>query len=494
MESAGRDEVRGGGEAEGRAAGRRLLDGGAAAALAQIEGGLDALFEAGVRPGNADDAATWVAELERLGSRLDAARVALTSQIAQCRWHRADGYSSPASMVEHLGRVGPGTAHARQRAARVTNELPVLDAALRSGDIGVDHLQVVAKLRRNPVVRERLADHQHWLAAQARTLPVREFETVATAWARTVDDNWGSVNARAHAERDLRIRQHSVDLTWTVSGGCGALQGAKLAEIHQAYVEAELAADWAAARAAKGDDATSADLPRNTAQRRADALSRIFADAAASGRTSGVPTVHNIVWSAEAFEALLAAIDGNHKPSVDPGTYRCETADGVALEPREAATAALVDQVRRVVTDAAGVTIDLGRARFFTGSARLAALLHSPTCVWPGCHHAASRCEVDHLRPHARGGQTRPANGAPLCGRHNRWKQHGFTVARNPDGAYRVLRPDGSPVGRPRPPTAARRGAGEQRRGRDPKVGRESSGRNSTPGRSETSGPGTAAA
>jgi hypothetical protein len=31
-----------------------------------------------------------------------------------------------------------------------------------------------------------------------------------------------------------------------------------------------------------------------------------------------------------------------------------------------------------------------------------------------------------------------------LCGKHNRWKQKGFTIHRNPDGTWHTTRPDGS--------------------------------------------------
>ncbi len=66
-----------------------------------------------------------------------------------------------------------------------------------------------------------------------------------------------------------------------------------------------------------------------------------------------------------------------------------------------------------------------------------------PAQPQPGkCRAAEGTCEIDHLDPHGHGGRTNPANGAPLCGRHNRWKQKGFTVGRDPDGTYQTLRPD----------------------------------------------------
>ncbi len=87
------------------------------------------------------------------------------------------------------------------------------------------------------------------------------------------------------------------------------------------------------------------------------------------------------------------------------------------------------------------------RRRLFTGRNRLAVKLQSTTCIWPGCWVPTSACEADHIQPHAHGGGTHPTNGAPLCGRHNRWKQKGFTAGRDPDtGRWRTYRPDGSEI------------------------------------------------
>jgi hypothetical protein len=187
------------------------------------------------------------------------------------------------------------------------------------------------------------------------------------------------------------------------------------------------------------------DLDRTDAQRRADALVKIFRDAAGSLAGTIAPGwVHNIHWSAQAYEEMLAAMDADRQPRFDPETFMCRTDDGHDVDPTEAAANSLLHKVRRVIVDAAGVVIDLGRARRFTGSARTAATATYTHCVWAGCHAPASRCEIDHLHEHGRGGETTQANSAPLCGKHNRWKQKGFTIQRTPAGTWHTTRPDGS--------------------------------------------------
>jgi hypothetical protein len=50
--------------------------------------------------------------------------------------------------------------------------------------------------------------------------------------------------------------------------------------------------------------------------------------------------------------------------------------------------------------------------------------LRDHTCRFPHCGRRASRCDLDHARPHGRGGPTCPCNLVPLCRRHHRAKTH----------------------------------------------------------------------
>ncbi|MFZ1276532.1 MAG: HNH endonuclease signature motif containing protein, partial [Candidatus Microthrix parvicella] len=149
-------------------------------------------------------------------------------------------------------------------------------------------------------------------------------------------------------------------------------------------------------------------------------------------------------WSASAYEEMLHAIDDNRPPAFDPDTFMCRTDDGHDLDPTETAVTSLFSQFRRIVIDAKSVVIDLGRARRFTGSARTAATATNTHCIWPGCHAPAGRCDIDHLTQHSHNGPTNPSNSAPLCGKHKRWKQKGFSIRRLPDGTWHTTRPDGS--------------------------------------------------
>ena len=77
---------------------------------------------------------------------------------------------------------------------------------------------------------------------------------------------------------------------------------------------------------------------------------------------------------------------------------------------------------RRVLTDADGVAVEVGRDAY-TPSAALADLVRTRdgTCRFPGCRQPARRCDLDHVTPWP-AGPTTPANLAALCRHHHRLK------------------------------------------------------------------------
>ena len=65
-------------------------------------------------------------------------------------------------------------------------------------------------------------------------------------------------------------------------------------------------------------------------------------------------------------------------------------------------------------------------------------------CRFPGCHVAAERCELDHIRTYSEGGRTDVDNGVCACKRHHRVKhQPGWKIALLPDGSVEWISPTG---------------------------------------------------
>ncbi|MCU1357919.1 MAG: hypothetical protein JWM89_3337, partial [Acidimicrobiales bacterium] len=300
------------------------------------------------------------------------------------------------------------------------------------------------------------------------------FDADLRAWVRQSDeDGTRDRNQRNHDTRAAQMVQ-DLDLGWQLTAGCGSLQGAEMYEIWKRFLDAEWSTDWAAARAEHGDAATVDQLARTDAQRRMDALHAIFRSAADTHASApgGSKIVTTIVIDHHTFERAVARLLGmdpddalfGPRPIDTDARYRCSTLDGHPIEPTEAAAHALIGHIRRAVIGADSVIIDLGRSqRLFTGPAALAVRLGNTHCYWPGCTVPVTNCQIDHLLPWANppgpdgggggggggsggGGETNPHNGGPACGRHNRYKQHGYTVHRDPDGHWHTYRPDGTEI------------------------------------------------
>ncbi len=146
-------------------------------------------------------------------------------------------------------------------------------------------------------------------------------------------------------------------------------------------------------------------------------------------------------------ESAGAAAD-DRDPAQHPGrAFRCETSDGHPIDATEAFANALVGRVRRMVMGWDSVILDTsGYHKLFTGPLRDAVMLSSHECYWTACPVKVRNCQADHLEPRRNGGRTNPGNGAPACGRHNRLKEHGYTVERDEHGRMHIYRPDGTEI------------------------------------------------
>ena len=102
---------------------------------------------------------------------------------------------------------------------------------------------------------------------------------------------------------------------------------------------------------------------------------------------------------------------------------------------------------RRIVTDPlSGAVLDVGRTRYRPPAA-LADLVRARdrSCTHPGCEVPARRCDLDHLRPWARGGTTSLDNLTVLCEAHHRLKHTpGWSLVRLDDGALQWRTPSGA--------------------------------------------------
>lgn len=395
--------------------------------------------------------------LEVLRRRLDHGTDVAAGHLDASAAFSLDGHKTAKGALKAIGRLSGSEAHGRVQTSRALRRLPLVEAAYAQGRIPTEHVRAIARVVANPRVAEWVPGADPIFAHHATILGYDDFVAALRQWEALADaDGADQASERSHERRSGSLLESAIDGSFRLEGNHGALQGAAMAEIFERYETAELHADWAAAREVHGDEARVEHLERTSAQRRADALYRIFCRAAAADGPTPEPLV-NIVIDQDTFEDELRRAAGDDV-AVDPNGEldgrRCHTVAGTPIRPAEAVAAALVGHVRRVVVDGAGTVIDLGRRqRLFTGSSRdaafLQALLRGPGglgCLWSGCDGRGSNLQVDHRDPARRGGPTDTANSDAYCGFHNRIKERGFRPVRDPDGTWTIHRPDGSPT------------------------------------------------
>jgi len=377
------------------------------------------------------------------------AAVDVLHQIVESRAHYEHGHATARIMYAHIADVSGAESHRLDKIRRMNQHCNDINAVWRAGGLSIDKAALLARAFANPRTRDRFLLDQNYFLKHAATQSFKRFERKIARWLELHDcDGPDPAPDPSHERRNVKLVQDAISKAWKLDGTLGSLKGSEFNEILQAYIEAEFAHDWARAEKIHGSNTSVDLLERTHAQRQADALCQIAADAANSDKPSApVKRVHNIIYTAETAEALIRRWAGGSAALLDPDSYNITDIDGHPIAASEAFADMLVASFRRVIQNAAGVTLDISKHdRFFTGLNRLGVQLTTTECYWPGCHIPTSQCQIDHLRPAARGGHTEQLNGLPACKRHNRFKERGYTVTRNPDGQITITTPIGDTI------------------------------------------------
>ncbi|HSL56794.1 MAG TPA: DUF222 domain-containing protein, partial [Acidimicrobiales bacterium] len=386
-----------------------------------------------------------------------------------------DGHANAKCALMHLGRIPGPEAAQRISRARALRLLPAVADAYRRGTVPTASVVAIARVAANKRVRPFLESADALFADQAVTQPHGGLVSFMAQWERMADADGAAQRSEViHARRRASLLQDPIEESWSLTASFGALQGATFAAVFDRFVDAEHRTDLAAARERLGRAEVAPDeLDRTPAQRRADALVAMAHRAATAPPEGRRPEpLVNIVIDQASFESELARLAGATTPdaasfpggvgasgtsiakdtpdTIDPTGRVCRTLSGHHLHPGDAVAAAVIGHVRRVVVNAEGTVIDLGRKqRCFTGAARDAVLLNQatsggiPRCMWPGCDRAVRHLQIDHVERWSAGGATDTDNGWPGCGFHNRLKEAGFIPHREPDGTWTYHRPNG---------------------------------------------------
>lgn len=389
--------------------------------------------------------------------RIEAAIVGATEHADRTGHHQLDGHRTVASWLMATTNCTRGEATARARSAELTRRLTTVAAEFVAGRVGIAQVREIARLAANPRTGDQLPESEDILLEAAQSLEFRDFRVVTRRWEQLADaDGAHAEHERAHDDRNARCDFDGAVFRFETAHG--VVQGTSMRQVFDAFREAEFDRDWEWVKETYGDEANASLLPRTARQRRADAFVAMVLAAAAAGTDDGraIDTTVNLISDLDQFEQRVEAeiTDDDSVIDISPSTVRdrrCETTDGIPVDPRQMVAAALLGRIRSIVVDGAGVIVAAGRKReLFTGALREAIQAIDPVCGWLGCNLRAQISAIDHLQPRSRGGPTEPANAKVMCDKHNIFKHTaGYTVERQPDGTIRITRPDGTLLGLP---------------------------------------------
>ena len=370
-----------------------------------------------------------VVHLARTRAMVEAAECEALAAYESSKEFKASGAGSAAMRVAHVTGARKETVGRRCHAGTVLRAMPHTEAAFAAGEITLDHVEALAKVK-VPTLAVRFALDEERMVGWARDLPYKEFSAKVQDWR----DAYAPEDAEERAQSQVESRQLFASETF---GGMGRLDAwldpltyREVADELERHERRLFEQDWAEARARLGDAATKRDLARTPAQRRVDALREMARVSKAHAGKGAAPTLGTtIVCDDDTFLTCLARLFAEAR-GTDPDVYpyredrRCEFAAGGRVTPEQAVMAALGGWLNTLVLDAKGFPLKHGhRQRFFPQPLREALMIAFPECQGDGCDVRSVHCEIDHILAWIDGGTTDANNGQPLCKRDNRFKE-----------------------------------------------------------------------
>lgn len=343
---------------------------------------------------------------------------------------RADGMVSTKTWLTGHCRITGRDASGLLRAGRRLRHLPELAAAYAAGEVTRAHVDVItaavtpARIAVAVANGIDLATTDAILTEAARTLSPEDTAKAVRRWVAGIDPD-GALDDAAGRPRVFRMAV-SADGRVYLSGHVDAVGGEYL---HTAL------------EALMNGDRPAGDV-RTFAERQGDALVELARRALRAG---DLPQVRGAAAQIRVVIDWFALCAERGAPGVSGG----ELSFAGPICPETARRLACDSSVVRLLTDPAGLPLDVGQEqRSATAAIRRAIELRDGHCVFTGCTAPASWCDVHHVQHWVFGGPTSCENGALLCERHHTAvHEGGFTIARDAGTAtWHTYRPNGTEI------------------------------------------------
>ena len=277
------------------------------------------------------------------------------------------------------------------RLSRGLLKMPVIADAAVDGSIPADALVLLDLARRRHP--DEFANHEAVFADIATYLDIAELRQAIGYWEQQID--FPSAVARTRSQR--RRRRFSIcktfDGMWSVSGELDPESGTV---VHDAIA------------AVSGSGYLDAKDDRAPWQVRADALVDICEQAMR----------RNVAHTSKGTKPHLSVtVDAETLLGIRNGFGRV---GGEPIPPETLSRITCDASIIRILTDATGAPIDVGRAtRTIAPALRRALDTRDRGCRWTGCSAPADWCDAHHIIPWSEGGGTDLDNLTLLCRTHH---------------------------------------------------------------------------
>ncbi len=325
--------------------------------------------------------------------------------------YKADGALSLIAWLRWKCKLSGGAAAERVEIARQLEKLPQTQAAFASGEVGFQHVAVLAHTAEHvgaAAVREDEAN----LLQSARTMDPGQFTTVAKNFEHRIDAAGALAEAnRAYERRYFHISEPQNGLV-RLDGLVDVEGSATLRTALQPFMK------------------PVKDEARSFGQRSVDALMELCRQGSGSKRDGAGPRPQLII---RASLDTLAGIPGAPAGELEGGgTVPTETVQRYAC-----------DSAISRITGQGELEHELNHAsRTLPAPTRRALEARDRHCVFPGCTRPVNWCDGHHMVWWTRGGETALPNLALCCRPHHRMvHEEGWRLERIKDGHWKARPP-----------------------------------------------------
>ena len=382
--------------------------------------------------------AVLVAEITTLAGHLNAANARLLALIAEldrrqgwAEW----GVKSCAHWLNWKCGISLGAAREKVRVAHALERLPKIGAAMAEGRLSYFKVRELTRVAD--------ATNEDYLLNIALCGTATHVEETVRGYRRALDAE--ELTREAVQQRDQSLWWHTEpDGSMVVRARLPAEVGALFVRALQAAVDSLPIPD--AKDVPAGTFSGSEDLLRSR-KRRVEALAVLAESFLAQGPKD---------LSGADRHQIVVHVDAETLQHGHPG--RCELEHGPAIATETARRLACDASVIRILENARGEPLDVGRkTRTIPPAIRRALIARDQGCRFPGC---TFKRYVDghHVTHWADGGETRLSDLVTLCRFHHRLLHEGkFALQTLDDGAFRFVKPNGESFDSPLPePTDSR--------------------------------------